>query len=111
MTEKTLFEQILGVPEIKYCPGLPAGWLIPRLYPLATDFFSYTKNNVVAVVPYAIINTCIERIFCVDTYCVGQLTNTGKISEAYKWEERMSGHGIKPELIKKIKVFLETENK
>ena len=90
---------------------MPTGWLIPRLYPLANDFFSYTKNGLVLVIPYVTIRMYTTRIFCVDTYCVGQMTATGKISEAYKWEERMAIHGISAEVIKKIKEFLETENK
>lgn len=112
MSDITLFEGLLGVPEPEgYIHGFSWGWLIPRLYPLATDFFTYTDHNLVLVVPYAHIHTHTTRIYCVNTYCVGQRTNSGKISESCKWEERMTLHGISPELIKKIKVFLEEENK
>jgi hypothetical protein len=112
MSDVTLFERLLGVPEPEgYVRGFSWGWLIPRLYPMAADFFSYTDHDLVLVVPYTHVHTYTTRIYCVSTYCVGQLTATGKISESYKWEERMALHGIKPELIKKIKVFLEEENK
>ena len=77
----------------------------------ATDFIPIEENGLVLVIPYFIIRGYRTSVHSFEEYCVGQKTGTGKISEAYKWEERMAGHGVSLELIKKIRKFLETANK
>lgn len=112
MTDITLFELLTRLPDLQSCRSeFGWGWFEPKFACLATDFVSYEDGNLVCVVPYVILTRGRRRVYCVNNYCVGQKTNTGKISPAYQWEERLAGHGITPELIKKIKYFLETENK
>jgi hypothetical protein len=100
-----------GFSDLKYRgTGRIWGWFTSECAPVASYFVTYVKDGLVFVLPYGVF--CGGRA-CVyaGTYCVGQKTATGKISEAYKWEERMAHHGFTFELIKKIKDFLETENK
>ncbi|MCK9351215.1 MAG: hypothetical protein WCT49_01555 [Candidatus Paceibacterota bacterium] len=90
--------------------GCVWGWFTRECIPMAPFFVTYVKDGLVFVIPYGVF--CGGRA-CVytDAYCVGQKTATGKISEAYQWEDRMEHHGFTPELIKKIKDFLRTENR
>ncbi|MFA5830904.1 MAG: hypothetical protein WC878_03690 [Candidatus Paceibacterota bacterium] len=86
------------------------GWFTPECVPIASLFAVYEESGLIFAVPYVTFYN--EQIYVyADAYCVGQKTAAGKISEAYKWEERMAHHGFTPELIKKIKDFLERENK
>jgi hypothetical protein len=86
------------------------GWFTPECASVADHFAVCEEGRLIFVVPYAVFCGGWRYVYA-DEYCVGQKTNSGKISEAYKWEERLASHGITPELIKKIKEFLERENK
>jgi hypothetical protein len=101
----------VGFSNMKYRKCGPVwGWFTTEAALVATQFVTYTEGQLVIVVPYAVFcagHVCIY----VDNYCLGQKTATGKISEAYKWEERLAGQGFVPELILKIKDFLYRENK
>ncbi len=86
--------------------GRIVGLFYPEGNRFATDFLSYEEGNLLFVSLFTWLNGGQIRIYT-NTYCLGQKTLSGKISEAYKWEERLSLHGVSSELIKKISEFLQ----
>ncbi|MCX6738929.1 MAG: hypothetical protein NT098_02625 [Candidatus Parcubacteria bacterium] len=106
MSDLYLYHSRVGFCHLEYrATGRVWDWFTPECLPIATHFIAYTEGGLVFAVPYAVF--CEGKI-CIyaETYCLGQKTGTGKISEAYKWEERLAHHGISAELIGRISGFL-----